>query len=974
MKKGKFKYIAGLFLTMVTVAFHVFFAQAMGSNGLYYYLTGTEWNMGTEAYTVVPYGEGVFERDYVNKAFTANGEVISQYQNGMHIYVRPGTVLKFGGGTDWKQTDVWNVENANAKKFVHDGWEWAVVGEETEDFGKLYSVMLIGETEEYKTIEVTIGVKAGSGQTEDITMYIYVVPENTVSTLAEVLEQQHNDGVTDELDSLYIRTLPVTLYDYDGLKFNSIYGRNIQFLQVSRGVKTTNATLSHVLSHGINNGTNKIKQGIFQDRLDENGLPVPAFELANTNLFSDTSDEAKTVYTDVDFQFVFDSATNYYTYSSMLNHAQYNAEKNTVELYRQSMGTVDLNEHQTNQNWGGFYPFTDIFTAFNHSRALECASNTSLHTWAEMLREPYDRNSGREYYAQLVKDLVKTTKEYKDDDPEVSTVNMHFGMKLQTAFYLPEDKKNDGEELIFEFTGDDDMWVFIDGMLVLDMGGGHSAQSGSINFTTGEIYIQHAARLLTADSMTEAGEVRESKEALKNLEVDQMHTMTIFYLERFSGESNCYMRFNLPIVPDNEVHVSKSLTDQDGKELSVKPDTAYRFQLYVKGREAESFEALKGYAYTVNGEAGVTGADGSFYLKAGETAVFSDIARFTTVYAVEYLEDDTYVYTKVQAGNQVSTSENGVFSYENGQEGVHASQQETIQLASGIKYAFQNYMLTQQLTVSKETVGGRDGLIDGQQEFRFRLCIKDPITGDIEAVKTTAEGTKQAVTITMTKDTQTGHFVGDFSLKQGEWLSIASIPVQMSYSIEELEPSEYAGSFDAPVYKYTVKDTLVAEQTLAFGNAFEEVWKENADAKEALQIEAGGENKIVITNLQRGMLTIQKQGWEEADENQTFVFHIKGVDGTHTQGTELTVCVTENGSAVVKGLIIGAYTVTEEEDWSWRYEAAQDVYRVEKGQHWFDEKANVLVTAENDRTGKKWFDGNNRCQNIFKVPDIAAAE
>ena len=82
-----------------------------------------------------------------------------------------------------------------------------------------------------------------------------------------------------------------------------------------------------------------------------------------------------------------------------------------------------------------------------------------------------------------------------------STVDLNFGLKVQTEFYLPKGKQVDAngdgtmEDIVYEFTGDDDLWVFIDNQLVLDIGGGHTEVSGSINFTTGKVWVEKYTKM-----------------------------------------------------------------------------------------------------------------------------------------------------------------------------------------------------------------------------------------------------------------------------------------------------------------------------------------------------------------------------------------------------------------------------------------------------------------------------------------------
>ncbi len=77
---------------------------------------------------------------------------------------------------------------------------------------------------------------------------------------------------------------------------------------------------------------------------------------------------------------------------------------------------------------------------------------------------------------------------YEDIYGVQGTPNFFTGMKMEANFTQPRDGKLDnGDEMIFKFTGDDDMWVYIDDVLVLDIGGIHEPLSGTINFATGVV-------------------------------------------------------------------------------------------------------------------------------------------------------------------------------------------------------------------------------------------------------------------------------------------------------------------------------------------------------------------------------------------------------------------------------------------------------------------------------------------------------
>ena len=103
-------------------------------------------------------------------------------------------------------------------------------------------------------------------------------------------------------------------------------------------------------------------------------------------------------------------------------------------------------------------------------------------------------------------------------------------------------------------------------------------------------------------------------------------------------------------------------------------------------------------------------------------------------------------------------------------------------------------------------------------------------------------------------------------------------------------------------------------------------------------------------------LTITKQGYEEIDGKQSFIFTVTGPEGFSKK-----IVIQGNGTVVLTGLKIGEYTVTEDASWSWRYtprDGAARTITLQPG------KTNS-VTYVNDRTNNKWLDGNAYCKNVF---------
>ena len=137
-----------------------------------------------------------------------------------------------------------------------------------------------------------------------------------------------------------------------------------------------------------------------------------------------------------------------------------------------------------------------------------------------------------------------------------NTYNYGFGAKLEFNFRLTKDgtvKDKDGKDvpIEFNFSGDDDVWVFIDGKLALDVGGAHSPATGTLNFATLEATVSDVKA--SAGDKNPATVTKFSLEGEKTAE----HTLTMFYMERGMWESNMKVTFNFP--DENQLQVEKQV-------------------------------------------------------------------------------------------------------------------------------------------------------------------------------------------------------------------------------------------------------------------------------------------------------------------------------------------------------------------------------------------------------------------------------
>lgn len=266
-------------------------------------------------------------------------------------------------------------------------------------------------------------------------------------------------------------------------------------------------------NHWMSNYTGgKVVQGIVKARLGEDGYPIlnSSDERSMAYLFDpNKEEEGKKIYADLS-HLLSESEDDTFSFNSDKHYAWYPLQTGGGDFIVYD-GTYTVRGESGAQIPVGFVPFNS-----------------------------YDENN------QII----------SPDGP----FDHHFGLTLSTNFKMPKDAMVNDEDMVFDFTGDDDVWVFIDGVLVLDMGGVHGKRSGAINFKTGEVTVDSVAssvpgRPASIDTIGPASTIADifAKQGLTfdNSE-NSKHSLSLFYVERGGHESNLSMKFNLPTVAEHE--------------------------------------------------------------------------------------------------------------------------------------------------------------------------------------------------------------------------------------------------------------------------------------------------------------------------------------------------------------------------------------------------------------------------------------
>lgn len=569
--------------------------------------------------------------------------------------------------------------------------------------------------------------------------------------------------------------------------------------------------------------------------IGDDGYPVLANGESLSWLFSDGTYAKKQNTDNINGLFQRNDTTGEYYYNSHWNHAQFNYKTNTFTLYKEKI-TPNFMMYP----FGNFMPFFDIV---HDSKRSSDITKSYLQSIAKSALYKYEKKGAGSEYSTLssrltdfisvmdksytsgwsAKDCVNEyfkisgiPKTYKNNSElsEYYTLdydepsNFYFGMDMEMNFIQPKNGLTGltgQEEMVFYFTGDDDVWVYLDGVLFLDLSGIHRHVGGKIDFVRGEVSYYSLDKdtgdvskkafktFKFSDILTSAGKSTDVLNAKGTFHDYSIHNFKFYYMERGAGSGVCRMNFNLPLLKENSISITKELSSVNGNDDEILGDPYFTFSV-LKAQGVVKIEEPfidEGTLYDVYDSAGnlidtrQSGANGIIKIKKGEVAVISGIMSDSGQYYVRELFDPEFFsqYESVYVDGSNTTSMGDITV---GTDIFVGYDSPIKDIASGnTAFTYNNVVDMKklgQLSLKKKVVGSSD-FLDRVYEFSVSLDDKKLAAGYVYTV-ISADGTTRQETV---------ETPGVIHLKADETIVIDKLIAGTQYTITE--SSESAESF-----------------------------------------------------------------------------------------------------------------------------------------------------------------------------------
>ena len=358
---------------------------------------------------------------------------------------------------------------------------------------------------------------------------------------------------------------------------------------------------------------------------------------------------------------------------------------------------------------------------------------------------------------------------------DANTYNYGFGTSMSLTFNLTEsgtvvDKYGKEKPIVFEFSGDDDLWIFIDGKLVLDIGGSHGKVSGTIDFSTMTATV---SSVKSSGGSSTSGENVSKSFTLTGNNTDD-HTLTLYYMERGMWESNMRITFNF--FPAEELlPETTSMTVTKEWDVEKSSDIASSISVQLQS--------------STNGTTWSKVQNVTLSASNNWTHTFTDLPKYTDStkatahsYRVVELNGNTAL-----SGGEISNGLIVTYGPVYGNSGT------------GYGQLITNSSPPAGLTIAKALEDGASGAW----------------TGDLFPIQVTLNGSSLPATLKTSKDrTITVSSDGIIYLEAGESVTLSNVEAGTTYVVTELDTetgSSYMSSY-AVTTTSTVNPTVTANQ------------------------------------------------------------------------------------------------------------------------------------------------------------------
>lgn len=490
-------------------------------------------------------------------------------------------------------------------------------------------------------------------------------------------------------------------------------------------------------------------------------------------------------------------------------------------------------------------------------------------------------------------------------------VNMGFGTEFTIPFTLSKDGKINGQDITFNFTGDDDVWVFIDDYLVLDMGGAHRMASGTIDFAEKKVTVERA--FTPTQSTTDAfkdGDTRANQTSTESLKTfadiktdngntfadimaddSKVHTLKMFYMERGMIDSNMSVSFNFSPIPsgltlskdvntapvnDGLKSVVETKDNFDFKVVDTDQRTEYKYEKDYDGTRTESKTTTNG---VVEGLADNVYAKNFEYTEADDNGNKGLIIG--TGFTITETENSNYntrwFVTDISTGKTTNRGDELVSTFKLGDD------------KSGLTKVNYNVNFVNTPKVGTVNIAKKwAGVVpETLKDYAFPFKVEVDLDGPADtygystyALEYTVDGTKYETDAN-----------GNFTLKSGQTAAFEGIPTGAKVKVTETKTTDgKSWVVSGQEFKESAAVTDGSNETLTITNATMTIPSDKViyveAGKDTFYKPANVETGYTVSNMSDG-LTYTDKGFNGAEPNKSYTANYTGFnsDGAIVNGT-----------------------------------------------------------------------------------------